>query len=204
MKCNSKFIGLYTVVFVSILLTASNVFCAEKGAPKMPKSIKSLDGEWTWDWGKGKTAFILKGGDVRDLDIEFKLKDGLLKARFWKKNSIDLTLQPDGSWEGIEYPSETKIIMKRVDVKKLKIPKSIDDLDGKWIWDWGTGVEAFDLGHGKREDNRDIKFKLRGHILRETLDSDRHVDLILQPDGSWIGIEVPSTLTIKISRAKTK
>ena len=61
---------------------------------------------------------------------------------------------------------------------------------------------AFDLKDGKRLDGLSWKFKLDGFILKVTLNKNVYTDLLLQPDGSWLGLEVPTGNIITLSPVK--
>lgn len=187
---------LFLVVIMSFFFTLSSVFCENKKI-KLPS-----DGAWTWDWGKGKTAFLLKDGRNKDLNIDMELKEDVLIVNFQNKHITKFKQQKDGSWKGTEYPSKNTIVMKKVVVKKEIIPKSIKELNGLWTLDWGDGTQVVELKNGKDKRHKKAKYKLRKTVLEMTSRKGVHVDLILQPDGSWIGIEFPTKNDLKLIRIK--
>ncbi len=198
-------IRIVTTIF-SILIITNNSFCQiNEHSINIPKSIKELDGAWTWDWGTGKTAFILKNGKVDNLPITFKLDGEILHEKNSDVSYVDLAMQADGSWKGVEFPSGSTVVLKKVDLKKLTIPKSKKDLDGEWVWNGSGAPILFEIKDGRWVGPRKIRLKLKNHVLRVILQDvgkDYYADLILQPDGSWIGIETPTELKIQIKRVK--
>lgn len=188
-----KNIRLCSVIFYMLFLVMNTVYCVEKKTVKFPKSINSLNGSWTWDWGNGKTAFVIKRGTVSRLPISFELKKDILHAKFLGSSTVDLSFQPDGSWKGVEFPSKRTIVMKRVDLGSQKIPKTLKSLDGKWTWWWHDGTHLFEIIRGKWNGASKPKLQLKKDILSISfVGSGNHIDLVLQPDGNWIGIESPT------------
>lgn len=175
-----------------------------KAPLRFPTKIEELDGPWIWNAGGWRTALVLRQGRLLGHDWNFRLVGHRLIVRIGKDRMVELRQDSDGNWSGAQFAE--KVVMERANLNRLGqsgSPRSLSDINGNWVWDWGAGRDTFEFKRGKPQgDVSAWKTRMENGILTVELSPEKMVDLVPQEDGSWLGFEWPTDLIIKMYPAK--
>jgi hypothetical protein len=108
---NGQWTGIEQPTGLKIIMSRPEVI---KGL--FPKSLKELNGKWTWQWPKGKVAFDLKRGKrVDDKKWKFRLMKNHLLIKLAKHKFVNMVLVKENEWIGLEVPTSYPIIFKKAE-----------------------------------------------------------------------------------------
>jgi serine/threonine protein kinase len=173
---------------------------------RFPSGIGDLDGPWLWDAQGWRTALSLRSGSLAGHDWQFRLVGRRLLVLIGQERSVELRQSGNGNWYGVQYPERSSVAMERVDVNRLgqsAPPRTLAELNGHWVWDWGGGRDIFEFKRGKPQGHiASWKTRMEKGILTVELSPEKMVDLVPQKDGSWLGLESRTGYIIRMYRAK--
>jgi serine/threonine protein kinase len=203
---------------ISLLLpNGSRKFAAAppaKALPRFPSDLSELDGAWLWNAQGLRTALLLKDGKPSRLKWKFRLDGRRLISFIGDERSADnaydraveLRQGSNGNWDGVIYPQRSSVRFERLDINRpgqQGPPRSPGDLNGNWIWDYGSGTHIIEFKRGKAQGvYTSWKFRLEDGILSAEPYKGRISQLVPQEDGSWLGYEPQTGYVIKVYRAK--
>lgn len=169
---------------------------------RFPSGIGDLDGPWSWDAQGWRTALSLRAGNLAGHDWQFRLVGRRLLVLIGQERSVELRQSRDGNWYGVQYPERSSVAMERVEVNRLgrsAPPRTLAELNGHWVWDWGGGRDIFEFKRGKPQGHISYwKTRMENGILTVELSPEKMVDLVPQKDGTWLGLESPTGFIIKM------
>ena len=173
------------------------------------RRLNDLDGPWIWDGPGLRTALVLRNGRVSGHDDwGFRLAGTKLYIDMDGRPTFELQRDANGDWygfnHGIPYPGRALVAMTRAHPELLKPSKALDEMDGDWIWNYG-GVELpLRMRRGKPlgPESSMWKFKVTDNILRVEKYRGRETEFVLQGDGSWLGYEPQTGVSIHLYKSK--